>query len=251
MRNIGIIFILVLFGMFLWKAFDRYQPPVDSEPVASLTALQVIEAAPPETTDQPLLVEVIKEVLSQPEEQDNPDLPAEPMVVESSAPAVKPRQKLKSPVPTIKSYDQIIIPTLKINVSVVAKPYSELSWDLTSLGQDVALLGNIPNQTSEYNIVMAGHVTVRNGSHGPFRYLWKLNPGDQIQLQDDNYIYKYVVREQLLVYPDETAVLEDSSTPQLTLITCTTWDEETLSYLRRRVIVADLEKVESRQVLQD
>jgi hypothetical protein len=46
-------------------------------------------------------------------------------------------------------------------------------------------------------------------------------------------------------------VLEDSSTPQLTLITCTTWDEETLSYLRRRVIVADLEKVESRQVLQD
>ncbi len=251
MRNIGIIFIiLVLFGMSLWKAFDRYHP-VDSEPVASLTKPQLIEAAPPGTTDQPLVIKVIEKVPSQQEELDQPDLPVDAVVVELSAPAVKPHQKLKSPVPTVKSYDHIIIPTLKINASVVSKPYSELSWDLTALGQDVALLGNIPNQTSENNTVMAGHVTVRNGSHGPFRYLWKLNPGDQIQLQDENYTYKYVVRELLLVYPDETAVLEDSSTPQLTLITCTTWDEETLSYLRRRVIVADLEKVESRQVLLD
>lgn len=251
MRNIGIIFIiLVLLGMSLWKASDRYQP-VSSEPVASLATRQLVEAAPPGTIDQPLVFKVIEKVPSQQEELDQPSLPVDQVVVESSAPAAKPRQKLKSPAPAIKSYDQIIIPTLKINVSVVSKPYSELSWDLTALGQDVALLGNIPNQTSENNTVMAGHVTVRNGSHGPFRYLWKLNPGDQIQLQDENYTYKYVVREQLLVYPDETAVLEDSSTPQLTLITCTTWDEETLSYLRRRVIVADLEKVESRQVLLD
>jgi sortase (surface protein transpeptidase) len=55
----------------------------------------------------------------------------------------------------------------------------------------------------------------------------------------------------MLVYPDETSVLEDSQTPQLTLITCTTWDEETLSYLRRRVIVADLESVEIEQLILD
>ena len=250
MRNIGIIFILVIIGLALWKASDRFQP-VNSIAETRHNNSQSVEAAPPGTTEQPLVFEVFEKVTPQLEAPDQPYLPDEPMAVESSALALKPRQKLKSPVQTIKSFDQIVIPTLKINTSVVSKPYSELSWDLTTLGQDVALLRNIPNQTSENSVIMAGHVTVRNGSHGPFRYLWKLVPGDHVQLQDDNFTYIYVVREQVLVYPDEIAVLEDSQTPQLTLITCTTWDEETLSYLRRRVIVADLERVESRQLLKD
>ena len=250
MRNFGIVFILVLFGMSLWMASDRYQP-VNTTPVVSPTSPQVVGTASAVTAEISSAPVSVEEVFPEPNEPDQPDLPVEPVALESSVVAVKPRQKLKSPGQIIKSYDQIIIPTLKINTSVVSKPYSELSWDLTTLGQDVALLGNIPNQTSENNVIMAGHVTVRNGSHGPFRYLWKLNPGDQVQLQDDNFTYIYVVREQVLVYPDETAVLEDSQTPQLTLITCTTWDEETLSYLRRRVIVADLERVESMQVILD
>ena len=250
MRNIGIIFILVLFGMAVWKASERYQP-VNPAPAASFNSPQTVEAAQPGTSDQPQVYGAIEIVPPLPEERDQNDLLLEPVVVESSAPAVKPRQKLKSPVQTNKPFSQIVIPTLKINTSVVSKPYSELSWDLTTLGQDVAFLRNIPNQNSENNVIMAGHVTVRNGSNGPFRYLWKLVPGDQVRLQDDNFTYIYVVQEQVLVYPDETAVLEDSQTPQLTLITCTTWDEETLSYLRRRVIIADLERVESRQVLLD
>ena len=88
-------------------------------------------------------------------------------------------------------------------------------------------------------------------SHGPFRYLWKLNPGEEIILYDGYLIYTYVVREQLLVYPEQSSVLNDTSQPQLTLITCTTWDEETLSYLRRLVVFADLEKVEARLAYMD
>lgn len=250
MRNFGIIFILVIIGLALWKASDRFQP-VNSIAETSHNNSQAVEAAPPGTTEQRLVFEVFEEVAPQLEDPDQSDLPVEPLIAASSPSAVKPRQKIKSPVQIIKSFDQIVIPTLKINTSVVSKPYSELSWNLTTLGQDVAFLGNIPNQTSDNNIIMAGHVTVRNGSHGPFRYLLKLVPGDQVQLQDDNFTYIYVVREQVLVYPDETAVLEDSPTPQLTLITCTTWDEETLSYLRRRVVVADLVRVESMQVTLD
>jgi len=250
MRNIGIVFILLLFGMSLWKASDRHQP-VNSEPAASFISPQVIGAASAVAVEIPSSPVPGEEVFLEPNEQDQPDLPVEPVIAASSPSAVKPRQKLKSPVQTNISFAQIVIPTLKINASVVSKPYSELSWDLTTLGQDVAVLGNIPDQISNNNIIMAGHVTVRNGSNGPFRYLWKLVPGDHVQLQDDNFTYIYVVREQVLVYPDETAVLEDSPTPRLTLITCTTWDEETLSYLRRRVVVADLERVESMQVILD
>ncbi len=101
------------------------------------------------------------------------------------------------------------------------------------------------------NSVFAGHVTVRNGSHGPFRYHWKLTPGDEIVLLNENLIYTYVVHEQLSVYPEDNYVLNDTPQPQVTLITCTTWDEETSSYLRRLIVFAVLEKVEERQVIVD
>ncbi len=160
-------------------------------------------------------------------------------------------RKATEPSQTSQEFERIVIPSLKVNAPIISTPYSELTWDISNLGQDVAVLDDIPNQTSENNIVFAGHVTVRNGSHGPFRYLWKLNPGEEIILYDGSMIYTYVVREQLLVYPDQSSVLNDTSQPQITLITCTTWDEKTLSYLRRLVVFADLEKVEARPVYMD
>ena len=250
MRNIGIITILVIFGMSLWRAFDRIQPvviaPAVNAPVQEL--VEIDSTGSIETKTPSISLESESPAL---EEPDQPVDSGEPDAVEPRAVAVKPRQKLKPADQTVKSFDRVVIPSLKINTSVVLKPYSELSWDLTTLGQDVAHLGDIPNQTSVNNIVMAGHVTVRDGSNGPFRYLWKLVPSDRILLEVGNSTYTYTVREQVLVYPDETSVLEDTQTPQLTLITCTTWNEETLSYLRRRVIVADLESVENRPVRLD
>jgi LPXTG-site transpeptidase (sortase) family protein len=127
---------------------------------------------------------------------------------------------------------------------VISKSYSQLTWDLSDLEQDVAVLEDIPDQQPENNILLAGHITVYNGSNGPFRYISKLEPGQQVILYNDQFKYTYTVRDQVLVYPDDIYVLQDTSKPQLTLITCATWDEETLSYLRRRVIFADLEQVE-------
>ena len=248
MRNIGIIIILVILGLSLWNASDRYQPALSDTAVSTAKPERVED----ETADKADYLSSSKSIeIGQPEEPDQIETTGQSVDNESSVLAVKPRQKRSSSVQADKSFDQVIIPSLKLNARVVPKPYSELSWDLTSLGHDVALLGDIPNQTSENNIVIAGHVTARNGSNGPFRYLWQLEPGDQILLKEGNYTYTYAVREQVLVYPDETSVLEDSQNPQLTLITCTTWDEETLSYLRRRVIVADLDSVELQQIRMD
>jgi LPXTG-site transpeptidase (sortase) family protein len=253
MRNLGILIILVLFGMSLWRAADRNRL-VSSEPVLESNQAQVKEATRPERVVQPrtiLSAEEPSPQKEQPEAQEQTVLEAKPVILESGSPAVKTLQKPSSPVANTKSFERVVIPSLKLNASLVSKSYSDVSWDLSSLGQDIAQLANIPNQTSENNIVLAGHVTVFDGSNGPFRYLWKMNPGEQVILRDEQHIYTYAVREQLLVYPDEISVLEDTATPQLTLITCTTWDEATLSYLRRRVIVADLVNVESRQVLLD
>lgn len=250
MRRIGILIILVLFGMTVWKGSDRFQIDL-SEPFTSLTNPQVVDITSTEEVKVSSAPRLVEDTSPQAEPTDQSDLLIEPMVEESGAPEEIHHQELDPSVQTTKSFDQVVIPTLKINTSLVSMPYSDVSWDLSTLGQDIALLANIPNQTSLNNIVLAGHVTVYDGSNGPFRYLWKLVPGDQILLKDQYNTYTYTVREQVLVYPEDTTVLADSPNPQLTLITCTTWDEETLSYLRRRVIVADLERVESRQILMD
>lgn len=251
MRNIGIVIILAVFGVSLWRASERHQPVVD-EPLVSTTQQQKVQ------TDQPVVVSKSDSSTAQADEEppeieepERIEVAEDPIISGSADLDLKTRQNATLKGQSANSYDQIVIPSLKINSPIVPKPYAELSWDLTTLGQDVALLENIPNQISGKNIVLAGHVTVRDGSNGPFRYLWKLEPGDTILLKEGDLTYRYAVREQVLVYPDEISVLEDSQSPQLTLITCTTWDEDSLSYLRRRVITADLESVEREKVFLD
>ncbi len=255
MRNFGIVIILVLIGMLFWKAADRIDPVQAARVQSSIGNRDSLAAAPPQLDYAPDPTELFRdesinletsEFMVQPA-----DLSAEKPSLKGKTFRDKYLRKVTEPSQTSQEFERIVIPSLKVNAPIISKPYSELTWDISNLGQDVAVLEDIPNQTSENNIVFAGHVTVRNGSHGPFRYLWKLNPGEKIILYDDYMIYTYVVREQLLVYPEQSSVLNDTSQPQLTLITCTTWDEETLSYLRRLVVFADLEKVDARQVYMD
>jgi LPXTG-site transpeptidase (sortase) family protein len=256
MRNFGVIFILVLIGMLIWKASDQ-EPPVLSTRVASAATNSEAQFG----AHLPRSVDLNSPVL--PAEKyylQNHDVvmaPSEDPVAETPDVETRPEgsgqgaENEESQPAKDKEFERIIIPSLKVNTNVVSKPYSELTWDLSNLGHDVAALEDIPNQTSDNNLVFAGHVTVRNGSHGPFRYLFRLTPGEQVILQDANFIYTYIVREQILVFPEESSVLNDTPHHQLTLITCTTWDEETLTYLRRRVTFADLEKIESIEVLLD
>lgn len=255
MRNIGILIILVLIGMLFWKATDRIDPVHAARVQVSIANQARFAAAPPKLDYLPDPGELFKD---ESVNQENPEFVVQPADLSAEKPSPrgktsrdKYQRKVTEPSQTSQKFERIIIPSLKVNAPIISKPYSELTWDLSNLGQDVAVLDDIPNQTSENNIVFAGHVTVRNGSHGPFRYLWKLNPGEKVILYEDNLIYTYIVREQLLVYPEQSSVLNDTSQPQLTLITCATWDEESLSYLRRLVVFADLEKVGARQTYMD
>jgi LPXTG-site transpeptidase (sortase) family protein len=256
MRNIGVIFILVLIGMLIWKASDQ-EPPSQSTRLASAAADPQVKSGAQLPRSIDLNSPVIPTENSRfqnhglvitPSEEPVAETPGVERSPEASEQKTESEDNLEA---NNREFERIIIPSIKVNANVVPKPYSELTWDITNLGHDVAALEDIPNQTSDNNLVFAGHVTVHNGSHGPFRYLFRLTPGDRVILQDASFSYTYVVREQILVYPEESSVLNDTPHQQLTLITCTTWDEETLSYLRRRIIFADLEKIESNEVLLD
>ena len=241
MRNIGVIFILALIGMAAWRASDRFQLVRIRETITS----KVDQAILPESRPKLPIEDFAKPLQAE-------SAPLEDIqITQKDTSNAKPSTVVEAPKPKRQSkatdsleFTRLVIPSLKVNANLISKSYSQLTWDLTDLEQDVAVLEDIPGQQPENNILIAGHITVYNGSNGPFRYLWKLEPGQLIYLFDDQVKYTYTVRDQILVYPDETSVLEDTPNPQLTLITCTTWDEETLSYLRRRVIFADLLQVE-------
>jgi len=93
------------------------------------------------------------------------------------------------------------------------------------------------------NTALAGHVSLWDGSDGPFRYLDKLATQDEIILRTEKNIYTYLVREKRVVDESNLTVLQPVIDEQLTLITCTGWNPEVSLYLQRLVIIAELVEV--------
>lgn len=139
---------------------------------------------------------------------------------------------------------RISIPFLKIEATVVEVPFNGETWDISTLGQDIARLGEIPGESAGKNIILAGHFTVSNSELGPFRYISRLPIGERILVYTDRMTYTYQVREHALVSDRDERVYAPTSEAQLTLLTCETWDESTGKFLRRRVVFADLVRSE-------
>ncbi|WP_129671372.1 sortase [Candidatus Chloroploca sp. Khr17] len=81
------------------------------------------------------------------------------------------------------------------------------------------------------NTVLSGHAGLRGAV---FQHLGRLKPGDQVVIETSNWRYTYQVRHTHNVWPHQVEVMNPTSTPVLTLITCTNWDTQ------RLIVVADL-----------
>jgi LPXTG-site transpeptidase (sortase) family protein len=97
------------------------------------------------------------------------------------------------------------------------------------------------------NTGFAGHVTLTDGSDGPFRKLGDLKAGDVVVLFTEQNIYTYRVRQQAVVEDIDMSVLDAGDKSSITLITCTNWSKDLKIYLQRLIVLADLEKVEPLQ----
>ena len=90
------------------------------------------------------------------------------------------------------------------------------------------------------NTGFAGHVTLSDGSNGPFRTLPDLASGELVVLYTEKNVYTYKVRELRVVEDEDLSILKPSGNPEITLITCADWDPEQKTYLRRLVVYSDL-----------
>jgi LPXTG-site transpeptidase (sortase) family protein len=171
-----------------------------------------------------------------PEPETLPDFPIpSPTIQNTPGPNDQPRDK--SPV------TQLSIPVLGINAVVKYVPYDGITWLIAGLQQEIAWMGNTSWPGLGGNTAMAGHVTLRDGSDGPFRYLDQLKAGDQIFIYTGENMYTYKVRDILSVDPSDMDVVKPTDNSILTLITCTDWDSDSQLYLKRLVVISDLTNV--------
>jgi sortase A len=138
---------------------------------------------------------------------------------------------------------RLVIPALELDTKVVEAPFVDRTWDISELGGKIAWLAGTAWPSQAGNTALAGHITARGIGEGPFRYLHRLKTGDEVRIYTAAYAYIYRVREQVVVKIEDVHVLAPTEHPQLTLLTCTNWDEKLLEYRNRRVVFADLVRV--------
>jgi LPXTG-site transpeptidase (sortase) family protein len=139
---------------------------------------------------------------------------------------------------------RIAIPGILLDTEVKYVPYDGVTWMISGLREEVAWMGNTSWPGLGGNTGLAGHVTVAGLGDGPFRHLDELTAGEVVILYTENNAYTYTVRESLITDDGDMSVTLATNNPQITLITCMNWDQDSHTYLNRLVVFADLVRTE-------
>jgi len=161
-----------------------------------------------------------------------PDYPVPTPTVSKQAGSEKPADT-SSPV-------RLLIPSLGIDAVIKYVPFDGFSWLISGLQNEIAWMGDTSWPGLGSNTAMAGHVTLRNGADGPFRYLETLKNGDKLIVFTEQNMYTYQVQELKVVDDSAMSVVQPSENSILTLITCTGWDNALGHYIKRLVVFAGL-----------
>jgi LPXTG-site transpeptidase (sortase) family protein len=142
----------------------------------------------------------------------------------------------------------VAIPAIGVYTAVVNAPRTVESWDVSGLGWQAGHLEGTAYPGQGSNVVLGAHrylgVYYSNPSvPGPFAAIDRLQLGDSIEVTAGGHVYVYTVTEQLRVARHEVWVAGPTDHEVLTLLSCDTWNPQTLRFEKRLVIRADLVEV--------
>jgi LPXTG-site transpeptidase (sortase) family protein len=174
-------------------------------------------------------------------------LPTNTPAVTLTAAATSPATSAAAEAPQ----DRFFIFANSINMSAMIVPVyfsdTEDNWDVSTLGDFAGHLEGTPDHGRGGNFVLAGHIELGDGQPGPFYKINELKVGDLIILQHSGNAQppvQYSVTEVKTVEPTDFNILRNHGYEELTLITCSDWDEAAGVYNSRTVVharpVADL-----------
>ena len=135
---------------------------------------------------------------------------------------------------------ELEIPQLGLKLPIVGIPKTNDGWDTTWLNRESGYLEGTAFPSWKGNSVLTGHVTLADGTAGPFAKLGSLKWGDQIIVEAYGSRFVYEVRMIKTVSADDVSVLRHQDMPWVTLITCKDYDEASQTYLKRLAVSAVL-----------
>jgi len=226
-----LIFIGLLFGAVAWGVRFYSSKPPSGQQVFVVSPTPLVEVSP----TVPVLLPSGDTVYAFQDHQTLPNYPV-PTPTASTAPGTGQPQDSTSPV-------RLLVPSLGIDAVVKYVPFDGFSWLISGLQNEIAWMGDTSWPGLGGNTALAGHVTLRNGADGPFRYLEKLKSGDEIAVFTEKNVYRYQVRELKTVPDSDMSVTKPTQETILTLITCTGWDTALGHYLERLIVLANLVEV--------
>lgn len=148
---------------------------------------------------------------------------------------------LVSPAPPV-----LIIPDLDLSESIVPVPVTDGIWEISALGPAVGWLattGAAPGAALAPALV--GHVSLENGTRGPFGYLWRLKLAADVFYEWQGQRYHYQVDDKRTVAPEAVEALYVPDGRRLLLVTCDGWDLTRWRYTERLLVSAVLVDVET------
>ncbi|MDZ4669258.1 MAG: sortase [Phototrophicales bacterium] len=165
--------------------------------------------------------------------------PTAEVVVANSSPEPTPQS---SPIATPTQAPEavsIIIPSLAINASIIDVYLVDGIWDVSVLGGNVGHLQGTARVGQEGNVVLSGHVELRDGAMGVFGLLNQASIGDRVILREGDRQRQYVITDVYITTPDDLMPVYPTTTSRLTLITCGSYDFFRNQYLERTIVVAE------------
>ncbi len=137
------------------------------------------------------------------------------------------------------------IPSINLNSKIVGVPQNDMGWETTWLGNNVGYLNGTAFPTFPGNTVLTGHYIDQFGNPGIFNKLHTLEVGDFILIHAWDETYYYRIRENKVIsFSDIHSMLQTKDNEWITLITCENYDLSKGIYLSRRMIRAELVKIE-------
>jgi sortase A len=165
----------------------------------------------PTFTPTPLVQAIVLPSGHTPPNVDGVARPNDAEIPEHLRPLVQSLANIPIPTPGPAQANRIQIHAIGVDAPVVQGD----GWEQLKKGVG-QYIGSV-NPGEKGNIVLSAH----NDIFGEiFRYLDKLNPGDEIVLYTNQKVYVYVVTRTQVVEPTDISVLEPTADPSITLISC-------------------------------
>ncbi len=173
---------------------------------------EVAAALNPATpTPTPLVMAVVLPSGHTPPDAQGNTRPNETEIPEHLRPMVQSLENLPAPPASASQAIRIQIPSLKVDAPIVQGD----GWEQLKKGVGQHIGSADPG--ADGNVVLSAH----NDVYGEiFRYLDRLQPGDQIILYTQERQYTYVVDRTVIVKPTQVEVMAPTPDPTVTLISC-------------------------------